>query len=79
VVFLNAEFENLVRGRLGNRVDDVLSERALSVSMEMFNSWIKCTFDPDDEDGEDEYDIPLPGAPQIPEIELQGGYLRLSK
>jgi hypothetical protein len=78
-VFLNKEFENLIKRKVGGRSEVLLTERALSVSMEMFDNWIKCKFDPDDEDGEDEYDVPLPGIEDISEIDLKGGYLRLTK
>jgi hypothetical protein len=56
-----------------------LTQRALTQSARAFENLIKCTFDPDDENAEDEYELPLPGAPDSPDIGLEDGYLRLSK
>ena len=56
----------------------------------MFETGIKCSFDPlrdddrdsdddDDDDDDDEYRIPVHGAPDNPLINLQRGYLALSR
>lgn len=55
----------------------------------MFETGIKCSFDPlndddrdsddDDDDDDVEYRIPVYGAPDNPRINLQRGYLALSR
>ena len=40
---------------------------------------IKKDFDPFEEECEQEYEIPIRGAPEIPEIGLEEGHLKLSK
>jgi hypothetical protein len=40
---------------------------------------IKKEFDPFEGDCEEEYEIPIKGAPEMPEIGLEEGYLKLSK
>ena len=45
----------------------------------MFEGLIKCTYNPNDDSADDEYDVPLPGAADDPSIRLEDGYLGLSK
>jgi hypothetical protein len=44
-----------------------------------FEGNLKFVFDPFSEDCDDEFEVPLPGAPDIPDIGLEEGYLKLSK
>jgi hypothetical protein len=44
-----------------------------------FDCSFKVDFDPYSPDCEDEYEVPLPGAPNIPSMGLEEGYLKLSK
>jgi hypothetical protein len=47
--------------------------------MRHFDTVIKCQYNPYDSRCEDEYEIPIAGAPNIPEINLEEGYLTLTK
>lgn len=51
----------------------------LSNAVKAFEGAIKFQFDPFDDDCDTEYEIPLRGAPNIPSIGLEEGYLKISK
>ena len=57
----------------------VLKPRAMADALRYFDSAIKGQFNPYDEDGEEEFEIPLTGAPDILTINLEAGYLKLTK
>jgi hypothetical protein len=78
-IYLTKNFEDLVRRRLGSKAPQILTQKALTQCARAFENLIKCTFDPEDENAEDEYELPIPGAPDSPDIGLEDGYLRLSK
>ena len=77
-VYLDQGFERLVRNRLGRRAYSILTSKCIAGSLRYFES-IKRDFNPYDADCETEFDIPLRGALNFPEIGLEDGYLRLSK
>jgi hypothetical protein len=78
-IYLDKGFEELLRGRLGAKADQILTPRILSGAQRHFDSLIKCQYNPYDEYSEEEYEVPLPGAPDQTEISLEGGYLKLTK
>jgi len=51
----------------------------LTNAVKAFEGGIKFQFDPYDEDCEQEYEIPLRGAPDIPDLDLHDGYLTIRK
>jgi hypothetical protein len=78
-VYLHQRFELLVRSRLGDQAETLLTQRRLSVIESHFRYQICQQFNPfDDHDSEEEYYIPMAGAPVIPGI-LEREYLRLTK
>lgn len=78
-IFLDQRFEQLLRTRIGKNVAEVLKPARLEEAMKTFNATIKCNFDPFAEDCDDTFDIRLPGARDIPEIQLNDEYLSLTK
>lgn len=76
---LDKGFEELLRARLGRFADGVLTPRVLLGAQRHFENLIKCQYNPYDEYTEEEYEIPLTGAPDRPEIALEGGFLNLTK
>jgi hypothetical protein len=77
-IYLDKGFEDLLRARLGEKADELLTPKRLSGTQRHFDTLIKCQYNPY-EYCEEEYEIPLPGAPDQPEIALEGGYLKLTK
>jgi len=77
--YLNEAFEQLIRQKLGAKAKDILNPRSLSEAMRSFETTIKSQFDPLVTECEDEFEIPIPGAPELPDIGLSYGYLKLSK
>jgi len=47
--------------------------------LEHFNTSVKPLYDPTDDDGESTYQIPIPGARDLPKKGLEDGYLQLTK
>lgn len=78
-VYLDKGFENLLKNRLGNKADAILIRRTLADILRHFENHIKYIFDPFDESNETEYEIPIYGAPELPEIGLEESYLRITK
>jgi hypothetical protein len=64
---------------LGGNWDSLLTERRLAESRRHFDSAIKRQYNPYDDHGETEFEIPLTGAPDVPDVGLEEGYLTLSK
>jgi hypothetical protein len=78
-MYLNKGFEALLRKKLGPQADTILTPRRLKASMTYFESSIKCNFNPYDEACDMEYEVPLSGTIDIPEIGLEEGYMKLSR
>ena len=78
-IFLNKGFENLLRTKLGDQANTILTARRLNEAIRYFENSIKRAFNPFDDACDDEYDIPLSGARDMPGIDLEDGYLKLSK
>ena len=78
-MFLNLGFEKLLRTKLQRWADDILTTACLEDAFNMFDTRVKCQFNPLSRNCEADYRIPLPGAPSLPHIGLDGGYLRLSR
>jgi len=70
-------FGKLVQDRLGRMAESVLKRSKESLSQQ-FES-IKLHFNPYDDDVADLYPIAVGEAPDIPQIGLQEGYLRLTR
>jgi hypothetical protein len=78
-IHLDMGFEKLLRAKLGEKADELLTPRRLAQTRRHFEMLIKCQYNPYDEYIDDEYEIPLPGAPDQLEISLEDGYLKLTK
>lgn len=78
-VFLNRNFEKLLHERIDSQDPGVLTPRRLIEAVRNFEGNLKFAFDPFSEDCDDEFEVPLPGAPNIPGIGLEEGYLKLTK
>lgn len=78
-VYLDQSFENLVRTKLGRKAESIITEQLAAEIMSQFDT-IKRKFNPFDNGCESEYEIgPLRGAPEMPDIGLMEGYLKISK
>lgn len=76
-MYLNERFQQLLHEKIGDCADEILTTRRLAEAIGCFETTIKCQFNPFSSLVEDEYEIPLPGAPDLPLIGLEGGYLTL--
>jgi hypothetical protein len=68
-----------MRKKLGDRSEEVLTPRCLAEAMRSFETTIKSQFNPLSAECEEEFEIPIPGAPEIPDRGLSYGYLKISK
>lgn len=77
-VYLDQGFENLIRGKLGNKADSIIN---IKVAAEISNKFdtIKRQFDYTDSEGDPEYEIQLRNAPEMPHIGLEEGYLKIPR
>jgi hypothetical protein len=78
-VRLDEGFEALVKRKLGRHSATILTPKRILEFKRQFDSFIKRQFDPFDEDCEEEYEVNLAGAPDIPEVGLEAGYLKIKK
>jgi hypothetical protein len=79
-IFLNENFIDLIVKKLTPRHARILTPRMLKEAVNNFESNIKFTYNPYGPSKEEgSFEIPLPGAPDIPLVNLQDGYLSLSK
>ena len=49
---------------------DILTPKRVAEAVKTFEQDIKFTFNPYSDDEEDSFEIPLPGAPDIPQLKL---------
>lgn len=68
-----------MRRRLGARADLILTKRRIQDTVRHFDTIIKRQFNPFDDDCDSEFEIPLVGVADVPEIDLNDGYLKLSR
>jgi hypothetical protein len=78
-IYLDRGFEVLLRKKFGRAGTNVLDERRLADLIRQFDSSIKRQFNPFDECCETEFNIPVSGVQDIPEIGIHDGYLFISK
>jgi hypothetical protein len=78
-MFLNRRFEQLLHKRLGQWADQILTPNCLQEAFSMFDTRIKGQFNPLSGDCEDSYKIPLPGAFNLRQIGLDGGFLSVTR
>jgi hypothetical protein len=78
-VYLTKGFETLLRRKLGDEANTILNANRLKAAMRYFESDIKFSFNPCDDACDDEYNVPIPGAPDNPSIKLEDGFLALTK
>jgi hypothetical protein len=76
-VYLDQAFEALIRNKLGNKADSIITTKVAAEINNKFET-IKRKFD-NSEDADAEYEIPLRNAPEMPHIGLEEGYLKISK
>ena len=77
--YLSRNFENFIRMRLGDRGRSILTPLMMKSALKSFEGSIKFEFDPFSPDSEAYYEIPLRGAPDIKDIGLVQGYLKISR
>jgi hypothetical protein len=56
-----------------------MTSRRATETAKYFDSGIKRNFNPYDRDCEPDFEVPLVGAPDIPESGLDAGYLKLQR
>lgn len=74
-VFLNRAFEDAVRKRLGKYAEQVLKPRCLAEMLRHFDHFIKVEF----KDDVEMINFAVPGAPNIPEAEIEDGFMTMSR
>jgi len=77
-MYLNDGFERLLRQKLGPKAEETLKARTLAEALRNFETQIKCQFNPL---GicQGFFEVPIPGAPDLPDIGLEGGFITLSR
>ena len=78
-MFLTKNFEKLLHDRLGEHSREVLTPKRIREAVRNFEGTLKLTFDHFDQSCDETFEIPLPGAPDIPTLGLEEGYLKLSR
>ncbi len=76
-VFLDRAFEAALRTKLGKHTDQVLKPRPLSELMRYFNHFLKVEFK--DDENVPFINFAVPGAPDIPEADIEGGFMTMSR
>jgi hypothetical protein len=78
---LNEGFETLLRNKLRRNATKILTPERLVEPIDSFDTVLKRQFNPYDKDCEDEYQIRFsgPSPPDIPEVGLEAGYMKLTK
>jgi hypothetical protein len=78
-IFLTKGFENLLKKKCGDLAKTILTPKRVNEAIRFFESSIKQAFNPFDIASDDEYEIPLFGAPDVAHIGLDDNYLTLKK
>jgi hypothetical protein len=78
-VYLDQNFEKLIRDRFGDKADAVLTDRRLKDMVRNFDMQIKRVFNPFDARCDSEFELPVTGVSDMPEINLEDGYLTLTR
>jgi hypothetical protein len=78
-IYLDQGFENLLRNKFEGVGEHLLDGKRLAYLLRQFDNAIKRQFNPFDSQAETEFEIPVAGIQDIPEIGLHDGYLRLHK
>ena len=76
-IFIDRAFMTAVRARLGNYADQVLRPRCVAELMRSFTYFLKVEFK--DDDSQPQMTFALPGAPDIPEADVEGGFMTMSR
>lgn len=76
-IFLDRAFMAAVRVRLGSYADQVLRPRCVAELMRCFTSYIKIEFK--DDDSQPQISFALPGTSDIPEADVEGGFMTMSR
>lgn len=76
-IFIDRAFMAAVQARLGNYADQVLRPRCVAELMRSFTYFIKVEFK--DDDSQQQMTFSLPGAPDIPEADVEGGFMTMSR
>lgn len=74
-VFLDRAFENAVRKRLGKYAEQVLKPSCLAEILHHFNYFMKVEF----KDDVDVINFAIPGAPNIPEADIEDGFMSITR
>lgn len=77
-IFLTRSFEDFLHQRLGSRAD-ILTPKMIQNAVKTFEGNVKFQFDPYSDGCEAEFEFPLRGAPDIPSIGLEEGYIKVSR
>jgi hypothetical protein len=77
--YLNAGFEQLVRRKMGSLASEILNPRRTAEILRNFETVIKYQFNPLSSECDAEFEIPIPGASDVPSIGLEAGYLKLKR
>jgi hypothetical protein len=64
---------------LGYKTDSILNSKRLAEVVRYFDRTIKPHYNPFDSDGTIDFEVPIPGVADIPDIGLKDGYLMLTE
>ncbi len=77
--YLTHNFEKFLRQGLGPRAEQILTKERLAGAVRNFELTIKFTFNPWSDTCPPFFEVPLRGAPDIPEASLKDHWIKLSK
>lgn len=70
----------MLRSKLGRHAQEVLTDEVMEEACSSFHDKIKTSFNPYDNDEDtEEYLVRVKGAPEIPSIGLESGFLEFQK
>ena len=68
-----------MRKKLGRLSASILTQKRVMEAMRWFEGSIKQAFNPYDSGCDDEYEVPMIGVKDAPDIGLEEGYLKISQ
>jgi hypothetical protein len=79
-IYLNARYEALIRRKLDPHADKLLTPKRLDANLRFFDAVLKPGFNNHSKEMEEfGFQIPLPGAPDIPSIGLKDERMMITK
>jgi hypothetical protein len=76
---LEEGFKDVLRSKLARHAQETLTDSVMEDACGFFQDKIKTSFNPYEDEDTEEYLVHIKGAPEIPSIGLESGYLEFKK